>query len=133
MNYFGGEIVAVAANREVRVVERLAGRVVRNDRLDTRDGSKTLRGIWIVGGEDDASFGAVPVHQTCRAVDVNDASVFDDRDPVTQSLGLLHQMSGQENGLAAVADAAHEIPDGPPRLWIQAGGQLVEKHEFGIV
>src|SRR6202522_4411587 len=42
-------------------------------------------------------------------------------------------MSGQEDGLAAFADAAHQVPDGVARLWIEAGGEVVEKHNLGVV
>ncbi len=39
----------------------------------------------------------------------------------------------QEHRLAAGADAAHQVPDRPPRLRVEAGRQLVEKDEVGIV
>src|ERR1700730_15048774 len=42
-------------------------------------------------------------------------------------------MCSQENGLAALADSAHQVPDGAPRLGVQPGGQLVQKHQFRIV
>ncbi len=84
-------------------------------------------------GEDDGSLGAVPPDQALGAVDVDDASVFDDGYPVAQALGLLHKMGSQENGLAALADSADQVPDGAPRLGVEAGGQLVEKDQFRIV
>ena len=48
-------------------------------------------------------------------------------------LCLLHEVSRQEDGLAAVADAPHEVPDGPPGLRVEAGGELVEEHQLGRV
>src|ERR1700688_673667 len=42
-------------------------------------------------------------------------------------------MSGQEDGLAALADAAHQVPDRASRLGVQPGSQLVEKHHLWIV
>ena len=68
-----------------------------------------------------------------RCADVHDAAVVDDCDPIAEALGFLHQVRGQEHRLAALADAAHEIPDRATRLRIEAGRQLVEKYEFGIV
>ena len=46
----------------------------------------------------------------------DDAAVLDNGHTIAQPLGFLHQVCGQENGLAAVADAAHQVPDGPPGL-----------------
>ena len=39
----------------------------------------------------------------------------------------------EEDRLAALADAAHQLPDRAPRLRVQPGGQLVEKHHLRIV
>jgi len=39
----------------------------------------------------------------------------------------------KKHGLAALADASHQIPDCPPRLRVKPGGQLVEKNDFRIV
>src|ERR1700680_4385935 len=125
MNHLGDEIVAPTPNRELRVAA--------DYRLDSRDRSKALYSRWVVCGEDDGSLRAVPVNEALRPVDVDDASVFDDCYPVAQPFGLLHEMSGQENRLAALADAAHQVPDGAPRLRVQPGGQLVEKHHLRIV
>src|ERR1700691_716313 len=125
MNHLGDEIVAVTPDGELRVAA--------NDRLDSRNISKTFRSSSIVCGEHDGSFGAVPIHEACRLVDVDDPSVFDDCYPVAQPLGLLHKMCGQENRLAALADAAHQVPDGAPRLLGKSRCQLVEKHHFRVV
>ena len=42
-------------------------------------------------------------------------------------------MGHQKHGFASFANAAHQIPDCVPRLWVEAGGQFVEKHQFRIV
>src|SRR5215469_16409161 len=42
-------------------------------------------------------------------------------------------MRGQENGLASLADPAHQLPDRPPRLGVKPGGQFIEKHNFRVV
>src|SRR5690349_19611526 len=98
MNHLGDEIVAVAADRELRV----AVRVSRRYRLDSRDGLKALRSISVVCGEDDGSLRTVPVHQARRRINVNNASVFNDRYAITQPFGLLHEMGSKENGLSAL-------------------------------
>src|ERR1700733_2584471 len=125
MNYLGDEIVTSAPNCELRVAADYT--------LDSRDGSKVLSSGSIVRGEDDGSLRAVPAHQVFRSVDVDDAPVFDDRYSVAQPFGLLHKMSGQENRLAAFADAPYQVPDGATGLRIQPSGQFVEKHYLRIV
>jgi hypothetical protein len=75
----------------------------------------------------------VAIDEPLRRVDVDDAAVLDDRHPVAQPLCLLHQMRRQEHRLAALADAAHELPDCAPRLGIETRRQLVEKHDLGLV
>src|SRR5580693_1577709 len=42
-------------------------------------------------------------------------------------------MGGQEDSLAAIANAAHEVPDGMARLRVEPGGELVEKDDLRIV
>ena len=42
-------------------------------------------------------------------------------------------MSGHEDRLTAVADAAHQFPDRPPRLRVEPCGQLIQKYHFRIV
>lgn len=42
-------------------------------------------------------------------------------------------MGGQENGLAARADAAHQFPDGAARLRVESGGEFIEEYDFRIV
>ena len=73
------------------------------------------------------------VDQPPRRVDVDDAAVLDDRNAIAQPLRLLHQVRGHEHGLAAGTDAAHQLPDGAAGLRIEAGRQLIEEHDFGIV
>src|SRR5256886_11744383 len=87
----------------------------------------------VVRSENHGSLRAVSVDELLRPVDVDDPSMLDDCYPVTQPFGLFHQMSGQKDCLAAGADAAHQIPDCPPGLRVQPGGQLVEKHHLRIV
>ena len=75
----------------------------------------------------------MPPHELGRRADVDDAAVVDDRHAVAEPLGFLHQVRRQKDRLAALADAAHEIPDRPPRLRVESGRQLVEKHQLRVV
>ena len=43
------------------------------------------------------------------------------------------KMRREKHGLAAIANAAHEIPDRAAGLRIEAGRELVEKDHFGVV
>src|ERR1019366_2984225 len=52
---------------------------------------------------------------------------------VAEALGFFHQMSGEKDRLAALADTADQIPDGVARLRVEPGGQLVEKHDLRVV
>ncbi len=75
----------------------------------------------------------MPADEARRCVDVDDAAVVDDGDAIAQPLCLLHEVSGHEDRLAALADAAHQVPDGAPGLRIEPGGELVEEHELRVV
>src|SRR5438876_1854722 len=114
MNHLGHEIVAPTANGESPVIAYHS--------LDSQDPPEAFFSDGVVRGESDGSLGAVPVDEPLGRVNVNDPSVLDDCYPVAQPFGLFHQMSGQKHGLAAVADASHQIPDCPPRLRVQPGG-----------
>jgi hypothetical protein len=59
--------------------------------------------------------------------------VLDDRDAIAEPLRFLHQVCRHEHRLAAVADAAHQVPDRTPRLRVQPRRQLVEKDDLRIV
>nr|ABZ06414.1 hypothetical protein ALOHA_HF4000009L19ctg1g10 [uncultured marine microorganism HF4000_009L19] len=84
-------------------------------------------------GHHDGALGTVPRDESARRVVVDDAAVLDDRDVVTQPLGLLHQMGRQEDRLAALANVADQVPDRPPCLRVESGGQLIEEDQFRVV
>src|SRR5579872_63321 len=125
MNHFGDKIISPAANRELRVAA--------DYRLDSRDRSKALFSASVVRAKNDGSLGAVPLHEVLRSVYVDNAPVLDDGYPIAQAFGLLHEMSGQENRLAALTNAAHQVPNRAPRLRVQPRRQFVEKYQFRIV
>src|ERR1700727_491989 len=111
MNHFGHEIVAPATNRELGIAA--------DHRLDSRNRSKAFFSARVVRGEYDSTLGTVPLYQALRSVDVNDAAVLDDGYPIAQTFGLLHEMGGQKNRFAALANATHQIPNRAPRLRIK--------------
>src|SRR5262245_20830548 len=121
----GHKVVAVPADREPRITAF--------HRVDARNRAKALCSNRIAGDQDDRPLRTVACDEPFRRVDVDDAAVLDDRDTIAQPFGLLHQMRGEEHRLAARADAAHQLPDGAPRLRIEPGGQLVEEHDVRIV
>src|ERR1700674_1748027 len=99
MNHFGHEIVAPTANGE--------SQVSADHGLNPWDRPDAFFSDGVVRGENDGSLGAVSVDEPLRPVDVDDPSVLYDCYPVAQPFGFLHQMSGQKDCLAALADAAH--------------------------
>src|SRR5437899_430000 len=108
MNDLGDQVIAAAANGESRVSPGYG--------LHSRDRPKALFSERIGCRENDGPFSAMPVDKAFWPVDVDDPSMLDDCYPVAQPFGFLHQMRGQKDRLAALADAAHQIPDCPPRL-----------------
>src|SRR5579872_6391377 len=125
MDYLAHEVVPQPLNCELRAVAHHG--------LHLWDRAQAFFGERIVGGQDDGLRGAMTAHQLLRPANVDDLSMLDDCHAVAQALGLLHQMSGHENCFAAVADAAHQVPNRPTRLGVEPGGQLVQKHYFRIV
>jgi hypothetical protein len=105
MNYFGHQVVATAANRE--------SQVSADYRLHSGDGAKTFFCPGVVAAEYHGSLRTVAGDESFRGVNVDNSSVLDDCYSIAQAFGFLHQMSGQENGFTAFANAAHEFSDGP--------------------
>jgi hypothetical protein len=52
---------------------------------------------------------------------------------VAQTLRFVHEVRGQEDGLALREQLPQTLPDEVPRLRVEAGRGLVEKDEIGIV
>src|SRR5215472_14474184 len=96
MNDLRHKIVAAAADGELRTTT--------DYRLNSWDCTETLSRDRSFRSEDDGSLRAVPVNQAFWPVDVHAPPVLNDRNPIAQSLALLHQMTGQKNCLAALTD-----------------------------
>src|SRR5579863_2360470 len=130
MDHLGHEILAVPLDRESRV---LARHRVSSYCFCRGDRAQAFFGHHVGGGKHHSSHGAVTRHQFLGTSNIDDFAVLDDGDAVAQALGFLHQMSGHEDRFAAVADAAHQIPDCSPGLRVEPGGQLIQKNYFRIV
>ena len=124
-DHLGHELIAASAHGDLLALTA--------DRADGRDRLKVPAGLRVSGRDDDRALGTVPAHELGGRADVDDTPVIEDRDAVAQPLGLLHEVRRQEDRLAAVPDAAHQIPDRPSRLRVQTRRQLVEEHELGVV
>src|SRR5919197_2773203 len=121
LNHLGDEIVTTAANSHAESFD--------GHRIDLWNIAKVRGRRLVVGRDDHRVLGTMPPHELGRRADVDNATVIDDRHPIAQPLGLLHQMRRQQHGLAALADAADEIPTRPPRLRVEPGRQFIEKHQ----
>ena len=65
-----------------------------------------------------------------RGVDRDDPAVVEQRDPVAQALGLLHEVRDEDDRHALVSDALDQRPRVTPGLGIESGGELVEHREL---
>src|SRR5262245_26384245 len=125
IDHLGDEILTAAANREPRITARHL--------IDPPDRAKAVPGGRIGRRQDDGPLRTMARHQMLGRVDLDDPPMLDDRHPIAQALRFFHQVGRQEHGLAARADAAHQLPDRAARLRIETGGQLVEKDHVRIV
>ncbi len=63
----------------------------------------------------------------------DDAAVVDDRQSVAERVRLLQVVRGEEDGDAALAQAAHLVPDPGTALRVEAGGRLVQEQQRRLV
>ena len=68
-------------------------------------------------------------HQLGLVLDQDDLALADDADAVGHLLGLVDVVRGQDDGHAAVAQRAHQLPHVAPQLDVDAGGRLVEEQD----
>ncbi len=72
-------------------------------------------------------------HQRRLLLDQDERALVDDPDAVRHFLGFLDVVRGQNDGHAALAQAADEIPHVAPQLDVHAGRRLVEEQDVGLV
>ena len=75
----------------------------------------------------------VPGNQFARRPRRNDAAVIHDRQALAKALRFVHEMGGQEDGLALGDELPEPVPDQVPRLGIEAGGGLIQEQKVRIV
>src|SRR6266511_4300317 len=107
---------------EVDVLERRAGDGQRLQLRSACDGPAG-EGVQVPGGGDAAQQDAVlvlpePVPQLPRQVG--------------ELLRLVHVVGGEQDRLAEVAQALHQLPRAAPGRGIEAGGRLVEEEQVGV-
>ena len=84
------------------------------------------------GQEPDGLSAPGPRGQAGRGVQRDDASLVDQRYPVAQPFGFLHEVRDQHDRHAAVADTLDQFPGVAAGLRIQAGGHLVEYRDLRL-
>jgi hypothetical protein len=72
-------------------------------------------------------------HELGLVLHQDDLAVVDHADPVGHLLGLLDVVRGQDDGDAAVAQVAHQLPHLAPQLDVDAGRRLVEEQDLRLV
>lgn len=60
---------------------------------------------------------------------LDDRAAVQDRDPISQMLGLVQGLSRQQHGDAVVGEVSDGLPDLVARLRVQSGGRLVEEDD----
>jgi hypothetical protein len=88
-----------------------------------------------VGGEPEADDGLRTrrlVDQFVRGAERDESSGRDDRDAVREPVGLFHVVGGEQDGLADVAQARHDVPRLPASRRVEPGGGLVEEEQIGV-
>src|SRR5438270_14012467 len=60
-------------------------------------------------------------------------TVMNDANVIAEALHFAHDVRGKDDGLAAVAAVANESDDSTGGHDVEAGGGLVENHDWGIV
>src|SRR5215471_2727208 len=62
----------------------------------------------------------------------DDAAVVHDCHAITEPLRFIHIVCGQDDGATDAPEFFQQVPEVPARLWIEAGGRLIEKEQLGI-
>lgn len=82
-------------------------------------------------GHDPQGLGEQPIAQVGRAADHPQGRI-EDRDPITQPLGLVQPVRGQEDGHAAAAQPIEQLVNLVSGDRIQTGGGLVQEKDLWV-
>src|SRR5688500_322747 len=72
------------------------------------------------------------IDQLAGPTERNDLPVIYDRDAVTEPLGFLHVVRGENDCLTLGLELRDEIPELAARLWIEAGCRLIEEEQVRV-
>ncbi len=59
--------------------------------------------------------------------------MVDDGQPIAQPLGLLHEMGGEQDGLAPAQQLLEAVPDQMSRLRIEPGGGFIQEQQLRVI
>src|SRR5205085_3753270 len=62
----------------------------------------------------------------------HDAPRCEHGDAVREVLSLVHEVGGQEDGLAELTEPGDDLPGGPTGGRVEPGRRLVEEHDVGV-
>src|SRR5882672_5033553 len=79
------------------------------------------------------AFGQQLFDELIGRVEGNDLAVVHDGHAVAKKGGFFHVVGGEDHGGAPAFDLGDQLPQVSARLWIEAGGGLVEEDHHGFV
>ena len=85
-----------------------------------------------VVGRDPTTDVAVLRAQTGGSTDPDHLARANDADAVGEVLGLVHVVGGEQDGLAQLAHATHDLPGVAPCRRVEAGRRLVEEQQLRV-
>jgi hypothetical protein len=77
--------------------------------------------------------GGVLFDEAARGTFSDDGTFVHDHQAVAELFGLVHVVSGDDEGGASLFEAIETVPENVACLRVEAGGGLVEDHQFGVV
>src|SRR5688500_7930518 len=89
--------------------------------------------VLVFARVDDTAFRTVSVDELRRGSHLDHAAMLDDGHAIAEPFRLLHEVRREEDRAAPFPDVSHQLPDGAPRLRIEARRELVEEDELGLV
>src|SRR6185437_13727446 len=72
-----------------------------------------------------------PLDQIRRRALGNHLSVIHNCQPITQALGFIHVVSGEQHRASSLLEAANDVPELATALGIESGRGFVQNYKFG--